>query len=173
MSTGQTQLSQLHNQCFLLSCRRYKITLTHILYGLNVTVRSPPTIDLQALPVKMSMATMCAFAWPCFPVFEVETSTHLGDLGDKLMTRTLSTLYAINIHQSTSKMCVKICVNVCVCICSCILCIIMHLIIPWYAVASSLCCLGTCRGVPWSSNESPYGSHRPHHKIGSSWQFLI
>ena len=45
----------------------------------------------------------------------------------------------------------------------------MHLIIPIYAVASSLCCLGTCRGVPWSSNESPYGSHRPHHKIGSSW----
>ena len=33
-------------------------------------------------PVKMSIATMWALAWPCFPVLEVETSTHLtGDLG--------------------------------------------------------------------------------------------
>merc|ERR1711920_189353 len=29
------------------------------------------------LPVKMSNATMCAFACPCFPVFEVDTSMHL------------------------------------------------------------------------------------------------
>merc|ERR1719226_324014 len=29
------------------------------------------------LPVKMSSATMCAFACPCFPVFEVDTSMHL------------------------------------------------------------------------------------------------
>ena len=64
----------------------------------------------RALPVKMSMATMCAFAWPCFPVFEVETSTHLGDLGDlgdKLMT--LSTLYAIN-KQNLKCVCVFVAV---------------------------------------------------------------
>mmetsp|Transcript_76249 Transcript_76249/g.172383 ORF Transcript_76249/g.172383 Transcript_76249/m.172383 type:complete len:208 (-) Transcript_76249:122-745(-) len=29
------------------------------------------------LPVKMSSATMCALACPCFPVFEVDTSMHL------------------------------------------------------------------------------------------------
>ena len=58
----------------------------------------PPTIDL---PVKMSMATMCAFAWPCFPVFEVETSTHLGDFGDKLRM-TLSTFDAINQEANES-----------------------------------------------------------------------
>merc|ERR1719450_1779285 len=29
------------------------------------------------LPVKMSKATMCALACPCFPVFDVDTSTHL------------------------------------------------------------------------------------------------
>merc|ERR1711897_111642 len=29
------------------------------------------------LPVKISSATMCAFACPCFPVFEVDTSMHL------------------------------------------------------------------------------------------------
>merc|ERR1719401_1349177 len=28
-------------------------------------------------PVKMSRATMCAFACPCLPVFEVDTSMHL------------------------------------------------------------------------------------------------
>merc|ERR1719254_245234 len=31
-------------------------------------------------PVKMSMATMCALACPCLPVFEVDTSTHLQGL---------------------------------------------------------------------------------------------
>merc|ERR1712203_798417 len=29
------------------------------------------------LPVKISRATMCAFACPCLPVFEVDTSVHL------------------------------------------------------------------------------------------------
>ena len=34
----------------------------------------------QPTPVKMSMATMWAFAWPCFPVLEVETSMHLAQV---------------------------------------------------------------------------------------------
>ena len=57
------------------------------------------------LPVKMSMATMCAFAWPCFPVFEVETSTHLGDFGRRAEDGNMHILRHQS-TQSTSKMCV-------------------------------------------------------------------
>ena len=49
-----------------------------------------------AQPVKMSIATMWALAWPCFPVLEVETSTHLtGDLGRCYKTNTLGLKMAL------------------------------------------------------------------------------
>jgi len=46
------------------------------------------TISSSFFPLKISMATKWHFAWPCFPVLEVETSTTFNKEGETIILNT-------------------------------------------------------------------------------------